>query len=65
MTSINDENILKEYDILQRHGSGHYGVVWKAVRRRNKDLVAIKALDNDLRYQQYAEVIVVYGHVYM
>jgi mitogen-activated protein kinase 15 len=37
-----DEHVLRKYEILQRLGRGAYGIVWKAVSRKNNQIVALK-----------------------
>lgn len=37
-----EEHVLEKFDILQKLGMGAYGVVWKAVRRKDERLVAVK-----------------------
>ncbi|XP_041974769.1 extracellular signal-regulated kinase 2 [Aricia agestis] len=39
-----DEHILKRFDIKKRLGKGAYGIVWKAVDKKTKDVVAIKKI---------------------
>jgi mitogen-activated protein kinase 15 len=37
-----EPHIYKKFDIDQKLGKGAYGVVWKAVDKRTKKLVALK-----------------------
>ena len=37
-----DPRILRKYEIVQKLGKGAYGVVWKAIDRKQKQLVALK-----------------------
>jgi mitogen-activated protein kinase 15 len=37
-----DPHVLRKYEILQRLGRGAYGIVWKAVSRKNNQIVALK-----------------------
>jgi len=37
-----DQHVLRKYEILQRLGRGAYGIVWKAVARKNNQVVAVK-----------------------
>jgi mitogen-activated protein kinase 15 len=42
MTEEIEPHILARYDILSRLGKGAYGVVWKAIDKRTKEVVAVK-----------------------
>jgi len=33
---------MKKYEILQKLGKGAYGVVWKAIDKKTKEIVAVK-----------------------
>jgi mitogen-activated protein kinase 15 len=35
-------HVLKKYEILQKLGKGAYGIVWKAIDKRTKEIVALK-----------------------
>ena len=37
-----DQHVLRKYEILQKLGRGAYGIVWKAVSRKNNKIVAVK-----------------------
>ncbi|XP_023707678.1 extracellular signal-regulated kinase 2 isoform X3 [Cryptotermes secundus] len=39
-----DEHITRRYDIKRRLGEGAYGIVWKAIDKRNKEVVAVKKI---------------------
>uniref|UniRef100_A0A7S0VD35 Mitogen-activated protein kinase n=1 Tax=Polytomella parva TaxID=51329 RepID=A0A7S0VD35_9CHLO len=39
-----DKHILKKYDIQQKLGKGAYGVVWKAIDKKTKEVVALKKI---------------------
>ena len=41
-----DEKILYKYDLIQKMGKGNYGMVWKAIDKRNRAKVAIKKINN-------------------
>lgn len=42
MTDDVDGHILDKYDLHKRLGKGAYGIVWKAIDKRTKDVVALK-----------------------
>jgi len=42
MTEEIEAHVLKKYEILQKLGKGAYGIVWKAIDKRSKEIVAIK-----------------------
>jgi len=42
MTEEIDKHILRKYEICQKLGKGAYGVVWKAIDKRNRQVVALK-----------------------
>lgn len=37
-----EPHILRKFEVLQKLGKGAYGVVWKAVDKQSKQLVALK-----------------------
>ena len=37
-----EPHILRKFEVLQKLGKGAYGVVWKAVDKQTKQLVALK-----------------------
>ena len=37
-----EPHILKKFQIVQKLGKGAYGVVWKAIEKKNKNVVAVK-----------------------
>ncbi|MEW5317576.1 MAG: hypothetical protein WDW38_008862 [Sanguina aurantia] len=39
-----DRHILKKYEIQQKLGKGAYGVVWKAIDRKTKEVIALKKI---------------------
>jgi serine/threonine protein kinase len=42
MTEEIEPHILKKYEIVEKLGKGAYGIVWKAVDRKLKQIVALK-----------------------
>lgn len=50
-----DEHILKRFDIKKRLGKGAYGIVWKAVDKKTKEVVAIKKIFDAFRNQTDAQ----------
>ena len=42
MTEEIEAHVLKKYEILQKLGKGAYGIVWKALDKRTKEIVALK-----------------------
>jgi mitogen-activated protein kinase 15 len=39
-----ENHILRKYEILQRLGKGAYGIVWKAIDKKTRDVVALKKI---------------------
>jgi len=39
-----DKPVLKRYEVAQKLGKGAYGIVWKAVDKKTKDVVALKKI---------------------
>lgn len=37
-----EAHVLKKYEILQKLGKGAYGIVWKAIDRKTREIVALK-----------------------
>lgn len=46
-----DDHIQKRFDIRRRLGKGAYGIVWKAVDKKSKRVVAIKKIFDAFRNQ--------------
>jgi len=42
MTEEIEAHVLKKYEILQKLGKGAYGIVWKAIDKKTKEIVALK-----------------------
>ncbi len=42
MTEEIEAHDLKKYEILKKLGKGAYGIVWKAIDKRSKEIVALK-----------------------
>jgi mitogen-activated protein kinase 15 len=58
-----EPHLYRKYEILQRLGKGAYGIVWKAVERKTKQIVALKkvfdAFHNDTDAQRtFREVMI-------
>ncbi|VDM62036.1 unnamed protein product [Angiostrongylus costaricensis] len=51
MTEDVDGHVLDKYDLQKRLGKGAYGIVWKAIDRRTKDIVALKKIFDAFRNQ--------------
>jgi len=39
-----EAHVLKKYEILQKLGKGAYGIVWKAIDKKGKEIVALKKI---------------------
>ena len=39
-----DRHVLRKYDVVQKLGKGAYGIVWRAVDKRTKEVVALKKI---------------------
>jgi len=39
-----DRHVLRKYDVVQKLGKGAYGIVWRAMDKRTKDVVALKKI---------------------
>ncbi|XP_006619718.1 mitogen-activated protein kinase 15-like isoform X1 [Apis dorsata] len=50
-----DAHVSKHYDIVRRLGKGAYGIVWKAIDKKNKDTVAVKKIFDAFRNQTDAQ----------
>ncbi|XP_043252937.1 mitogen-activated protein kinase MKC1 [Colletes gigas] len=50
-----DAHINKNYDIVRRLGKGAYGIVWKAIDKKNKETVAVKKIFDAFRNQTDAQ----------
>uniref|UniRef100_A0A1I8P293 Mitogen-activated protein kinase n=1 Tax=Stomoxys calcitrans TaxID=35570 RepID=A0A1I8P293_STOCA len=50
-----DENISKLFDIKKRLGKGAYGIVWKALDKRNNETVAVKKIFDAFRDETDAQ----------
>ena len=44
MTEEIEAHVLKKYEILQKLGKGAYGIVWKAIDKKNRRTVALKKI---------------------
>ena len=57
-----DRHVMRKYDIVQKLGKGAYGIVWRALDKKQKEVVALKkifdAFQNSTDAQRtYREVI--------
>jgi len=50
-----ESHITKKYEIKKRLGKGAYGIVWKALERRNGEVVAVKKIFDAFRNQTDAQ----------
>ncbi|XP_051171657.1 extracellular signal-regulated kinase 2-like [Leptopilina boulardi] len=50
-----DNHVTKQYDILKRLGKGAYGIVWKAIDKKTKEIVAVKKIFDAFRNQTDAQ----------
>ncbi|XP_054771972.2 extracellular signal-regulated kinase 2-like isoform X2 [Lytechinus pictus] len=55
MTSEVEEHVLAKYEIKKRLGKGAYGIVWKAIDRRTREIVALKKIFDAFRNQTDAQ----------
>uniref|UniRef100_A0A914W455 Mitogen-activated protein kinase n=1 Tax=Plectus sambesii TaxID=2011161 RepID=A0A914W455_9BILA len=55
MTEDLDGHVTEKYEINKRLGKGAYGIVWKAVDKRTKDIVALKKIFDAFRNQTDAQ----------
>ena len=37
-----EQHVLQKFEIIQKLGKGAYGIVWKAIDRKTKTVVALK-----------------------
>jgi mitogen-activated protein kinase 15 len=51
MTEDVDGHVTDKYEIRKRLGKGAYGIVWKAIDRRTKEIVALKKIFDAFRNQ--------------
>jgi len=42
MTDKLEKHIVRKFEIIQKIGKGAYGIVWKAIDRKHKKVVALK-----------------------
>lgn len=57
-----EPHILRKFEIIQKLGKGAYGIVWKAIDRKTKTVIALKkvfdAFHNDTDAQRtFREVV--------
>ena len=39
-----DRHVLRKYEVVQKLGKGAYGIVWRAMDKKTKDVVALKKI---------------------
>ena len=39
-----DRHVLRKYDVVQKLGKGAYGIVWRAMDKKTKEVVALKKI---------------------
>ena len=44
-----EEHILKKFEVYEFKGKGAYGIVWKAMDRKTKQIVALKKVSTQLK----------------
>ena len=42
MSEVIEPHISRKYEIVSKLGKGAYGIVWKAIDKRSKEIVALK-----------------------
>jgi serine/threonine protein kinase len=58
MTEEIEPHILKKYEIVEKLGKGAYGIVWKAVDRKLKQVVALKKVHKPIeRYSMLSTTL--------
>ncbi|XP_053980414.1 mitogen-activated protein kinase 15-like isoform X2 [Hylaeus volcanicus] len=50
-----DTHVTRNYDIVRRLGKGAYGIVWKAIDKKNRETVAVKKIFDAFRNQTDAQ----------
>ncbi|MFH4976820.1 hypothetical protein AB6A40_003529 [Gnathostoma spinigerum] len=50
-----DAHVIQKYELHKRLGKGAYGIVWKAIDRRTKEVVALKKIFDAFRNQTDAQ----------
>lgn len=66
MTDEIESHLLEKYEVIDKLGQGAYGIVWKAIKRKNNRVVAIKkvfdAFHNATDAQRtYREIMILQG----
>eukprot|EP00033_Pygsuia_biforma_P001868 GCRY01002088.1.p1 GENE.GCRY01002088.1~~GCRY01002088.1.p1 ORF type:complete len:169 (-),score=15.26 GCRY01002088.1:10-516(-) len=44
MSEVIDKHILRKYEVVQKLGKGAYGIVWKAIDKKTREVVALKKI---------------------
>ena len=39
-----DRHVLRKYEVIQKLGKGAYGIVWRAMDKKTKEVVALKKI---------------------
>ncbi|XP_070556880.1 mitogen-activated protein kinase 15-like isoform X2 [Ptychodera flava] len=55
MSSEIEEHITRKYEVRKRLGKGAYGIVWKAIDRKTREVVAVKKIFDAFRNQTDAQ----------
>nr|CAH8861550.1 unnamed protein product [Trichobilharzia regenti] len=55
MTTEIEPHILKKFEIKKRIGKGAYGIVWKALNKKTKEIIALKKIFDAFRNQTDAQ----------
>ena len=67
-----EKHVVRKFEICQRLGKGAYGIVWKAIEKRSRSVVALKkcfdafrnATDAQRTFREIMYLQAVSGHVF-